>query len=143
MEGADMEAGNALLIPPSLSLSISIYGDSLKSGSPTGSGKLRTCLPVVGQMPSGDPAILRDQSGRRQFTVVGKSRPSPMEGLPSVIRVLHGDNGRPRREHQTGWTGVVAPAHRACSVASMGINLECRKSGPFDESGAPRAIVFE
>ena len=104
---------NALLIRALMSYYL-YYGDNFKIECPTGSGNSMNLFDVAREIASRLTRIfLRDEAGRRPvFGGAEKFQNDPYwrDNL-LFYEYFHGDNGAGiGASHQTGWTGLVAPA---------------------------------
>lgn len=91
----------------------SYYGDAFRIECPTGSGKMLTLFEVAAHICRSVTGIfLRGRDGRRPvYGGAAKFQEDPhWRDLLLFYEYFHGDNGAGiGANHQTGWTGLVAP----------------------------------
>jgi hypothetical protein len=90
------------------------HGDNFQIECPTGSGKMMTLFEVAQELARGFQSIfLKDAAGRRPVFGGAKKFQTDSHWRDHLLfyEYVHGDNGAGLgASHQTGWTGLVAPA---------------------------------
>jgi hypothetical protein len=103
---------NVLIVRALLNL-YAFYGDDFRIECPTGSGRFMTLFEVAREIKRRlAAAFLRDASGRRPiYGGTTKFQEDPhWRDLLLFHEYFHGDNGAGLgANHQTGWTGLIAP----------------------------------
>jgi hypothetical protein len=129
---------NALLIRGLLSY-YAYYGDSFQVDFPTGSGRKMNLYQVAKELTNRLASIftLDDQGHRPVHGGAKKFHDDPLwRDNVLFYEYFHGDNGAGiGANHQTGWTGLIAPLMAFFAMNSAERVLNAEDVGP----GAPRA----